>query len=87
MIVRSNQMTFLNLKMMKDDPILKIIPYLGKPLDKWSKSALIEEVKRLRKLEHARILDIMELQGINKGKVTTAEIDAALSQHSKKKTK
>jgi hypothetical protein len=63
-----------------DDSVLKIMPYLGKPLEKWPKAALIEEVKRLRKLEHARILDIMELQGINKGKVSTEEIDAALQQ-------
>ncbi len=66
--------------------ITRRMELIGVPLDKWQKCDLIEEVKRLRELEHARILYIMELQGI-KGSVSTAEIDAALGQHSKKKTK
>lgn len=62
-----------------DDSVLKIMPYLGKPLEKWPKDALIEEVKRLRKLESVRIKTIMDLQGIT-GTVSTEEIDSALQQ-------
>lgn len=55
----------------------------GKPLDKWTKAELIEEVKRLRSLTRRYIETVMDLQGI-KGSVSSEVIDAALSQHSKK---
>jgi hypothetical protein len=59
---------------------------IGQPLDKWPKADLVHEVRRLRELNSGYIETVMELQGIT-GSVSTEEINAALSQHSKKNTK
>lgn len=56
----------------------------GVPLTKWQKADLIEEVKRLRELNSGYVDTIVKLNGIN-GKVSTKEIDAALSNLAKKK--
>lgn len=54
----------------------------GVPLEKWKKSDLIEEVKRLRELNRNRHQTIVDLKGI-KGSVSTEEIDNALSHLAK----
>ncbi len=54
---------------------------IGQPLDKWPKSDLVHEVRRLRELNSGYIKTVMELQGIT-GSVYSEEIDAALNQHS-----
>lgn len=72
--------------MENEEWIKRRMELFGVPLNKWQKVDLIEEVIRLRELNKGYHQTVVDLQGI-KGRVSTAEIDAALNQNVNKKTK